>query len=962
MRRFYCLTAAAAVLMLLVASSGLAQGNVATGQLLGTVTDQDGGVLPGTAVTATNTNTGLVRRATTGPNGFFRIDLLPSGVYDVRADLTGFQPSVSKGVNITLGTAVRIDFEMQLSKVEEEIVVTAAAPVVETTNPSVTSSVSDEAIANLPLNGRDFTDFIALTPATVASTDEAASGRGGVNIGARAIQNSFNIDGSNSQSSFFGEERGGTRPPFTFSQAAIKEFQVLKSSYNPQFSASGGVINAITKSGTNQFEGEVFTYYQDDGFVGEDAEGFDSNNFERTQYGFALGGPFVRDQVHFFVSYDGQDYTTPYEAEFEDIEEATEGADALFSTVADAIAAWEAITGLDWETETGEINQTNDANVLLFKVDWQVSDRHLVTIRDNWSDQEGENLTSSYSNTGLSNNGLEENSFNSFNANLNSVLSDDMFNELIVQYATEERPRTANNTSLPETGIYSYRATWGQNNFLPNFLDEDRLQIIDNFTYYLGDHTLKAGVNLDMVTFDDGFFRYQGGAYSYDGWVEFFNDEPYSYTQSFSDFNGAVKFDTNYLSLYVQDEWRANPNLTVSYGLRYDLQDHDDPKETNPLFPLTGQIPDDDNNWAPRVGFAWDINGDGKQVLRGGAGYFFDNTPTLLDANAMLANGIRVVRVSERCRYGNCPAYGSGGWDSIGDLYQPSPDIFVYDPDFENPETWRISLGYEREILPDFSVGVDFIYSETENLQRKFDLNLAPDGGTTPDGRPTYERGANFDEFDQIMSFVSDAEAEYTALILRARKRFSNGWMLDASYTWAEAKDNDSNERSVSSSSDYAEDQFNLDGDWGPSNFDIEHKFVASATYELPYGIMLSGILQIRSGFPYTAFDGNDVNGDGYRNDRALLEVSDGVYVHYARNTENQPWQRKLDLRLSKTFSIADYELELIADIFNVTDAENWYTTSTRLTRDGEIYYDDFGEDDEPGDPRSYQLGLRFRF
>ncbi len=946
MRR-YSLTFAAAVLALLVASSGLAQGT-ATGQVLGTATDQEGGVLPGTTVTATNVNTGLSRSTTTGPNGFYRIDLLPSGTYDVRAQLAGFQPAISKGVTVTLGTAVRIDFDMQLSKVEEEIVVTAAAPVVETTNPSVTSSVSDTAIANLPLNGRDFTDFIALTPATVAASDEQVGGRGGVNIGARAIQNSFNIDGSNSQSSFFGEERGGTRPPFTFSQAAIKEFQVLKSTYNPQFSASGGVINAITKSGTNQFEGEVFTYYQDDGFVGEDARGFDSENFERTQYGFALGGPFVRDRVHFFASYDGQDFTTPYFAEFRDFP-------------MDRLDEWEAITGLDYETETGEINQTNDANVLLFKVDWQVNDSNLVTLRDNWSDQEGVNLTSSYSNTGRSNNGLEENSFNSFNASLNSVLSDDMFNELIVQYAVEERPRSANNTTLPETGIYPYRATWGQNNFLPNYLDEDRLQIIDNFTYYMGDHTLKAGVNLDLVTFDDGFFRYQGGSYSYSTWEDFFNDEPFSYTQSFSPYDGQVKFDANYYALYVQDEWRATPNLTVSYGLRYDQQDNDDPKETNPDFPQTGQIPDDTDNWSPRVGFAWDVNGDGKQVVRGGAGYFYDNTPTLLIANAMLTNGIRVIRVSERCSYGNCPSYPNG-WDSVGDLFVPTPDLFVFDPNFENPETWRISLGYEREILPDFSVGVDFIYSETDSLQRKLDLNIAPDGGTTPDGRPTYEPEANYSDFDQIMQFTSDAEAEYTALIIKANKRFSNGWMLNASYTWSEAEDNDSNERSVSSSSSFPEDQFNLDNSWGPSNFDVEHKFVASATYQLPYGIHLSGIINVRSGFPYTLFDADDVNGDGYRNDRALVEVSDGVWKHFARNTENQDWRRRMDLRLSKVFRIGDNELELIADIFNVTDEDNWVTFDNLLTRDGEIINPDYGEDDDPGAPRSYQLGVRFRF
>ncbi len=152
------------------------------------------------------------------------------------------------------------------------------------------------------------------------------------------------------------------------------------------------------------------------------------------------------------------------------------------------------------------------------KVDWQLGANHLLTIRDNYSTQEGENLTADYPNTGRSNNGLEENSFNSFVATLNSVISDTVFNEAYLQWSQEERPRSANNTTIPEAGIYPYLATWGQNQFLPNFLDEDRIQLIDNVTFYAGNHTLKFGANLDFVSFNDGFFRYGTGVYSYNEW------------------------------------------------------------------------------------------------------------------------------------------------------------------------------------------------------------------------------------------------------------------------------------------------------------------------------------------------------------------------------------------------------------------------------------------------------------
>jgi outer membrane receptor protein involved in Fe transport len=924
------------------------QSNVSTGQLFGTATDPDGAVLPGVAVMATNASTGFSRTTVTDASGFYRIGLLPPGSYEVRTALAGFKSELMRGVTVTLGSSVRIDFAMQLSAVEEEIVVTGESPVVETSNPSVASSVSEGAIANLPLEGRDFQDFVLLTPGTgVSDLDQVEGGRNGVNIGARAIQNSFNIDGSNAQSSFFGEERGGTRPPFTFSQSAIKEMQVLKSPYNLQYSATGGVINAITKSGTNDFHGEVFGYYTDDSLTEEDALGRKADS-QQLQYGFALGGPFVRDKLHFFTSLDTQDFETPHFTDWADFPEGRE-------------AEFEAITGLDYDQETSSYPTTNDALVILLKLDWQLGANHLLSGRYNFSDQEGENLTSTYEDVGESNNGLEKNSFDSLVLTLNSVLSDDMFNEAFVQLAFEDRPRAPNNTTLPETQIYPYLATFGQTQYHPSGLDEERLQIVDNLSYYAGNHTLKGGINVDLVTFDNYFPRYASGVYSFTGWGNFFNGTPYSFDQGFSDYDFRVKFDTDYYAFYLQDDWRASSNLTVTYGLRYDFQDNQQPEETNPLWPETGQIPNDSNNWTLRAGFAWDIGGDGKSVVRGGVGRFYDNTPTILTSTARLSNGIRTVRISQRCAYDTCPAYPDV-WGSQGDLEAQTGDIFYMDPGFQNAETNRISLGYERQVGRDFSLGVDVIYSETDRLQQKQDQNIAPDGGTTPDGRPTYDHDLNPD-FDQIVMYNSFGWADYTAVVLRAKKRFANNWFLDASYTWADANDTDSNERSTSTSSDYPEDQYNLDNDWGPSAWSIEHKFVGSLSWQLPLNFMVSAIGSWRSGYPYSAEDGRDNNGDGYANERAMVEVSPGVFEHYARNTERQPDAKNLDLRLSWTARLGgNLELELIGEVFNVTNAANWYTTNKELvSRYGEIN-DDFGELNRVGKPRRYQLGAKFRF
>ncbi len=279
-----------------------------------------------------------------------------------------------------------------------------------------------------------------------------------------------------------------------------------------------------------------------------------------------------------------------------------------------------------------------------------------------------------------------------------------------------------------------------------------------------------------------------------------------------------------------------------------------------------------------------------------------------------------------------------------------------------------MSIGYEREVMTDFALGVDLIYSETEKLERKQDQNIAPvDGETTIDGRTYYTKwyyGVNYPDLGKVMVFKSDAKANYRAVVIKFNKRFSHNWSLNGSYTWSRSRDQDSNERSVSSSSSgWPEDQYNLGAEWGPSDYDVKHKFVLSGMVLLPYDFTISSIVYIRSGFPYTATDGRDLNGDGYYRDRATIEVSPGVYKHYGRNTERQPWFHNVDLRVSKIFRFGgQYQVEVMLDVFNLFNNENWYTTNTQLVDYYGNIREDFGELNRSGDPRSFQLGARFRW
>jgi hypothetical protein len=232
-----------------------------------------------------------------------------------------------------------------------------------------------------------------------------------------------------------------------------------------------------------------------------------------------------------------------------------------------------------------------------------------------------------------------------------------------------------------------------------------------------------------------------------------------------------------------------------------------------------------------------------------------------------------------------------------------------------------------------------------------------------------------YPELGQLTMFTSDARSRHKALVLTARKRFSDGWLLDASYTWSESRDQDSNERSTSGSFHYPEDQYNLGNEWGPSDFDVRHKLVVSAAVELPWDLMASGMVVIRSGLPYTAFHWGDPNRDGNFTDRAIVEVEPGVFTHYARNTERQPSYRNMNLRLSKTFSPGGgFELELLAEVFNLLDSDNtWVGSDNQVLAAGCFYdssgawqacetWDTFGEPNIPGDPRTFQLGFKLRF
>jgi Carboxypeptidase regulatory-like domain len=969
-------------LLIAVATCGpaLAQTEVTTGSVAGTVKDETGGALPGVTVTAVNRDTGFRRVSPTDTRGRYALVLLPPGTYRVTAELSGFDTVEKPGIRVKLGETATIDFSLKVSSVKENVVVSGEAPIVETTSPAVASNVNERSIKTLPLNGRNFTDLVVLTPQSVGTSDAR------VHVGGnRGIMNSFNIDGADSNSSFFGEQRGGTRPPFTFSQEAIQEFQVIDSSYNAQYgNAAGGIINAITKSGTNDLHGSAFFYYRNNAMIERDANGNSASQFDQKQFGATLGGPIIQDRLHFFAGFDGQRKSIPTFRSYIDPCASNPASVDCIAFSNPANQAQLLAYGENLNADYGTVDQTNDEDVPLLKLDWQAAPGHLVTLRDNYSNERGNNLTSSFTTDAKSVNGLEKNKFNSLVGSVNSVFGTSLSNELIVQYAKEDRPREPNSTSLPETVIGSnFQANFGQNNFLPNFLTEKRTQFIDNVTYYLGAHSLKAGFDISRVHYDDGFYRYANGQYNFNGWADFFAGQPSRFQQSFSDFNGAVSYNTWYYNGYVQDSWKPISNLTIDAGVRYELQDQPTPQDKNPLYPQIERIPNDKNNWAPRFGFAWDPEKNHKSVVRGGFGIFYTNTPSLLVANALLTNGVRVVKYdifpnksNPYVPNPNMPTYPDI-LSSPGSLTATKPSLNVMGSGFQNPKTYRGSIGYEREILPDFSMGIDAVLSYTKDLEYQADLNLVQ-VGTTADGRPLYSTSKRPNtNFGQIQTFVSGAYAHYEALVLSAQKRFSANWQMQGSYTWSEAKDNNSNERNVSFGSSSPEDFFHINTDYGWADFDVRNRVVIASTWNLPLGFVLSGIYQYHSGFPYSALAGFDVNGDGTSStDRANATFDangNPSGAHFGRNTFRQPSFQNLDVSVQKTFRVFSVvDATLIVQCFNVLHSSNRGTSNNTyyVSSKGKVtglnarfgvpnYYPNV---DQTGGARQFQVGARVSF
>jgi hypothetical protein len=654
-----------------LASSARAQSDATSGTIEGVVSDATGGVLPGATVRLTNAATGFVRDVVTDEEGRYRGLALPLGTYTIAVEMSGFGKGQREDVVLALGRVLRIDFALGVTT-GERITVQGGAPVIETTRSEQTSLIDEQSVAKLPINGRNFIDFVKLAP-TVGIVQGPDGAEISVN-GQRGIYNNVMIDGADANNPFFGEQRGGQRPKYIISLEAVKEFQVVTDGASAEFGrAVGGFVNMVTKSGTNRNQGTAFYFGRYGALLSENSDGTKDENFSQHQFGGSFGGPIKRDKAFFFFSYDqNEEERDKSKAAFDDpaINPNGEGRRLLNILERDY--------GLTNEGGLGVfMHQTNDARVFLGKVDTALSPAHRASIRYAYSTAEQFNGTFDVPTWTATANGIEQDSSHSIVGQVNSVFGPTLLNEAKAQYAREPRPRPYVGPDLPDTAIGNFPGgvdrsfRFGRPFFLPlDSATDQRFQVADTLTMVRGAHVLKGGAEVNWTSMDQTFQGFARGRYIFTGGMDQFEAflvDPNSdaATSAFVLYLQRVPLGGRSIeesgqqsipvwepAFFVQDKWSVRPNLTVNAGLRWEGHKAPPmltpPDETpfakyldDPRFPTdTGEIPSDYQGWQPRLGITWDPGSDGKTVVRATAGMFKARTPGLVWANPRTANGV----------------------------------------------------------------------------------------------------------------------------------------------------------------------------------------------------------------------------------------------------------------------------------------------------------------------------------
>jgi hypothetical protein len=1080
----YCL---ALVVIVLFACGAFAQ-SATDGAIGGNVLDSSGAAVPNAKVTVKNNGTNAEETVMTDDTGYFRVGKLQPATYSVSVEAQGFAPFRAENVIVQVGSITDISARLNVASAGATIVVSAEVPQVNTNSAEFAPTIDQNSISNLPINGGRWSSFALLTPGAVND----ASGFGLISFrGMSTLLNNNTVDGGDNNQAFFSEERGRTRIGYSSAKAAVQEFQVNTSNYSAEYGrAAGAVINTVTKSGTNQYHGEVYFYDRDNSWGAinpfttlTDRTTLVTSPYKpvdvRKMYGFGVGGPIRKDKIFFFFAFDRYDrnfpgtakaaspaaffatplqtLTTAYTIDgttncFQsngksnintsnpnpfttgssavpngaNVATATIGACTLVGNLGLGNSNYAAgfsdyTNGLSGLTnEIGPVPRKGQSTIFFPKIDWQISAKNHATLevnRTRWSSPAG--IQTQASNTFATNSFGGDYVKDTWGvAKLYTSLTANLTNEARFQYGRDfefefpqsptayeqanfvtspNAPGYTNPLGLPPDVFITNGFDMGVPTFLtrPAFPDERRTQYADTVSWSHGKHNVKFGFDVAHTHDLTENLRTQYGSFQYSTIANYLSDfiQPNrcgtarttpcysSYQQAFGPLGFA--FNTNDLAFFAEDTWRILPRLTLNLGLRYEYEMLPSPILPNPAVPQTQSFPSDKKNLGPRIGFAWDIFGDGKTAARGGYGIYYGRVINSTIYNALTSTGVPGSQFS----FTFSP--GPGSTPSFPQILttQPPPSsglgIVFFDKNFKLPQVHETDLTLEREIAHDTMLSVSYLGSFGRHLPDFVDINTGAAltnitysvaaGGPLPAGSYTTQLFAVTStvtkdptgkvvsssttsrpngSFGAMSDIFSSVNSNYNALAVQLNRRMTNHLQLSGSYTWSHSLDYGQNASTFSDTNDLLVPN-NLKQEYGNSIFNVPDRFVFTAIAESPWKVggwlgylandwQLAPIYASQSGLPYSLVTAGtppcltlSTTTDPVTGNTTVVcakALGSGINGSngrkgidlVGRNTFQMKRTIDMDLRLSKKVRFGDrYSAEILGEAFNLFNHQN---------------------------------------
>jgi hypothetical protein len=1010
--------------------------------LSGRVVDTSGGVVPGALVTLVHSDRRIERTAITQSDGRYVLAGLPVGSFELKVELSGFKTIERQGVVLTVGQAAALDFTLEVANLTDVVPVVGTAPPVNTRTGELSYLVDNTAIEQLPLNGRNYTDLAFLQPGVTPypfrdGGSVVAHGLGMSVNGQDPRANVYLLDGTLLNDMTNGP--AGSAAGTALGTETVQEFRVETNAYGAEFGRmSGGQINVITKAGSNTLRGSAYEFHRNDALDAKNY--FDTTGkpaFTRNQFGVTAGGPVKRDKLFYFAGYEGlrENLGRTLTSAVPDLnarqgllpDTANPGQllnVGVQAAVTPYVNAYPAPNGANLGDGTAlhsfQFDQRIDQNFLQGRVDYNLSPSSQLFARYTLDDAD-QRLPTDYPQ--FPRTFVSRNQF--FTTELKQTYTSNFLGTYRFGYSrTRVGQDVEANTTLPpfaagrefigniDVGGLQRFGTQSSGNLR---LRQDVASLQADFVWNRGRHLVRIGGLAEHYTQDMVNPTFSLGTYTFANLRALLTNTP----TSFIGLTPSASFERHWpfwiAGGYVQDEFRVHPRVTLTAGVRYEVMSMpvDEGGRDSALVALTdrtaltGRLYEgpDYNNFSPRLGVSWDATGDGQTAVRGGYGLYYA-TNSSQNLIVTVTNPPQTPRVVYQA-----PTFPNPPFERASGL-----SIRPVQWDIETPSIHVWNVNVQRELGAETAITLGYAGSRGLNLLRSNDLNTAtPTTGT--DGRPFFAAGLPRQNtaWTTIEAKTSDGDSWYKAFIVDLRRRFSNGWSVQGSYTWSDSEDTTQASTFFSDATNgttSAFPEFIPDYNRGPSDFNVRHNFVANATWDLPFGNNLTGVAgkvldgwrvsaigTYRSGYPLTVFVQNNrsrsqwqpslgpgigrdrpnyaagfgpdnaVTGDPNQwfNPQAFALQPAGTFGNVGRGELEGPDLKLVDLAFVKEVKpTSGTGLELRVEIFNIFNRANFGVPSLVAfagAADGEAVLGNFGRiRNTVTSARQVQLGVRFRF